>query len=86
MAAIPIGDGFPICHMGFPVGLLRSGSGPLKAKQSQKDKSTVKGGGVKVPPVSEGLHQGHGIHGPVKAELVRAEQEPGVGGRQVEER
>lgn len=71
--------------MSFPIGLLGFAGGTAKAKQSQEDKSTIKGNGVKVPPVGQGPDQGHGVHGPVETEPVGAEQQPGVGGGQVEE-
>lgn len=86
LVTITISDGFPISDMGLPIGLLDFGGGTTKAKQNQNAHSNIKGNSVKVPTVGQGPDQGHGIHGPIETELVRAEQEPGVGSRQVEKR
>lgn len=67
------------------IGLLDFGGGATQAEQSQEGETKIEGGGVEVPPVGQGSDQGHGVHGPVKAEPVGAQQQPGVGSRQVEE-
>lgn len=67
------------------IGLLGFGGGATEAKQSQEGEPEIEGGGLEVPPVGPGPDQGHGVHGPIKAEPVRAQQQPGVGSRQVEE-
>lgn len=82
---VPIGYRLPIADVDLPIGLLGFGGGTANAKQGQEDKSQIKGNGVNVPPVSQGPDQGHGVHGPVETEPVGAQQQPGVGGGQVEE-
>ena len=65
----------------FPIGLLVFADGTAKAKQSEENQSKIKGNSVKVPPVGQGPDQGHSVHGPIKAELVGAQQQPGIGSR-----
>lgn len=63
-------------------------SGLWWASQSephQESKSRVKQNRLKVPPIGDASEQRKCIHGPIKAESVRAKEEPGVGGWQVEE-
>lgn len=67
------------------IGLLDFGGGATEAEQCQKGETKVEAGGLEVPPVGQGSDQGHGVHGPIKAEPVGAQQQPGVGSRQVEE-
>lgn len=58
---------------------------PPQAETSQRKQSKVERGGVTVPPVGDGPDQRQRVHRPVKAQRVRAEEEPEVDGRQVEE-
>lgn len=67
------------------IGLLGFGGGATEAEQSQEGETKVEAGGLEVPPVGQGSDQGHGVHGPIKAEPVGAQQQPGIGSRQVEE-
>lgn len=89
VVAIPVGHQFSIADMELPIGLLGFGSGGTATtpdtEQGQEGKAQIEGNGVKVPPVGPGLHQWHSVHRPVEAEPVGAQQQPGVGGRQVEE-
>lgn len=58
---------------------------PPQAEPGQGEEPEVEGGGGTVPPVGQGPDQWQRVHGPVKAQRVRAEEEPKVHSRQVEE-
>lgn len=56
-----------------------------KAYHGQENIDTIEEDRVQVPPIGQGPDQGQGVHRPIEAELIGAEEEPRVGGRQVEE-
>lgn len=85
VATIPIRYGSSITVLMLLIGPLGFGGGATEAKQSQEGEAEIEGGGLEVPPVGQGADLGHGVHGPIKAEPVGTQQQPGVGRRQVEE-
>lgn len=86
--AVSIGVGPPVpvgYMMGFSVGLLALDPVGAKPKPSQEEQSHIEGHGMKVPPFDNASDQRQGVHGPIEAQRVRAEEEPHVYSGQVEE-
>ncbi|KAG7253576.1 hypothetical protein CRUP_003092, partial [Coryphaenoides rupestris] len=73
--------------MRLPVGLLALGLllRRSQAEPGQRQQPRVECQRLKVPPIGEASDQRQGVHGPIEAEHVRAEEEPDIDGRQVEE-
>lgn len=88
MVTVPVTASVPAVGVmvGFTVDVLQLRSLlPPQAEASQRQQSKVEGGRVAVPAVGDGPDQRQRVHRPIKAQRVRAEEQPEVDGRQVEE-
>lgn len=87
MATVSVAVAVPGDVMRFAVGLLdlRRRVARPQAKPGQRQQPEVERRSVNIPPVSEGPDQRQGVHGPVKAQRIWEQEEPKVGGGQVEE-
>lgn len=88
VAAVSIGMGPPVpvgYMMGFSVGLLALDLAGAKPKPSQKEQSHIEGHSMKVPPIGDASDQRQGVHGPIEAQGVWAQEKPHVDGGQIEE-
>jgi len=68
----------------FAIGLLAFGRLVRpQAEPSQEEQPKIEEYGASVPPIGKAPDQRQGVHGPIKAERVRAKEKPKVDGRQV---